>query len=215
VGLRWLFAGNPASAVLVDVTWFVLWIWITVRGISRRERWAVWTAIGMGIWTVVYPASHRPIHLTLELVSAPDWAFDFASWFYDPLVWGLEAIKESLPVLLPILAVSVAALCVWLTVRILNRKERWAKWTLVTVVGLPVLYVASIGPWFWLDSSGRLSPSLVWMNQTYDPIHWIAERSTWANDALSAYLSLWLPARPKEYRGEYRLGRHSRHSGKA
>jgi hypothetical protein len=51
-------------------------------------------------------------------------------------------------ILLPALAAAFAAFCVWLGVRIFNRRERWAKWTLVNVVGLPVLYVASLGPVF-------------------------------------------------------------------
>ena len=49
-------------------------------------------------------------------------------------------------VLLPTLAVAFAALCAWLIVRIVNRRERWAKWTLAGAVGMPVLYFASIVP---------------------------------------------------------------------
>jgi hypothetical protein len=57
--------------------------------------------------------------------------------------------------ILLILAVAFAAFCVWMTVRIVNRQEKWAKRTLVgTVVGLPVLYVASFGPACWI--SGRV-----------------------------------------------------------
>src|SRR5262249_27402552 len=48
--------------------------------------------------------------------------------------------------------VSFAAICIWLTVRIINRHERWAKWTLAMVLGVPVLYVASFGPACWLTS---------------------------------------------------------------
>jgi hypothetical protein len=48
-------------------------------------------------------------------------------------------------IILPALAVAFAAFCVWLAVRIFNRRERWAKWTLATVVGLPVLYAAAFG----------------------------------------------------------------------
>ena len=44
---------------------------------------------------------------------------------------------------------AFAALCVWLTVRIVNRRERWAKRTLAVMVALPVLYVASYGPACW------------------------------------------------------------------
>jgi hypothetical protein len=35
---------------------------------------------------------------------------------------------------LPALAVAFAAFCVWLAVRIVNRRERWAKWTLAVVL---------------------------------------------------------------------------------
>ena len=38
-------------------------------------------------------------------------------------------------IFLPTLAVAFAAFCVWLVVRIVNRRERWAKWTLAVVVG--------------------------------------------------------------------------------
>ena len=50
------------------------------------------------------------------------------------------------------LAVAFAACCVWLTVRIVNRRERCARWTLAGAVGLPVLYVASFGPACWFSS---------------------------------------------------------------
>jgi hypothetical protein len=48
-------------------------------------------------------------------------------------------------VALSIFGVAFAALCVWLTVRIINRRERWTKWTLAVVV-LPVLYIFSLRP---------------------------------------------------------------------
>ncbi len=51
---------------------------------------------------------------------------------------------------LVVLGVS-AALCIWLTVRIVNRRERWAKWTLAgTVIGVPALYLLSFGPVCWI-----------------------------------------------------------------
>jgi hypothetical protein len=62
-------------------------------------------------------------------------------------------------IVLPALAVAFAAFCVWLGVRIVNRRERWAKWTLAAVVGLPALYVVSFGPACWVMSrvtDGRL-----------------------------------------------------------
>ena len=53
---------------------------------------------------------------------------------------------------IPVLGIAFAAFCVWLTVRIVNRRERWAKWTLAALVGVPVLYLASFGPACWLAS---------------------------------------------------------------
>jgi|SRR5579863_6201950 len=47
-------------------------------------------------------------------------------------------------IILPVLAVVFSAFCVWLTVRIVNRRERRAKWTLVGIgiLGVP-LYTGS------------------------------------------------------------------------
>jgi hypothetical protein len=46
------------------------------------------------------------------------------------------------------------AFCIWLAVRLFNRRERWAKWTLTVVIALPAFYVLSFGPacWWWSDS---------------------------------------------------------------
>jgi hypothetical protein len=51
-----------------------------------------------------------------------------------------------------IFGVIFAAICIWLTVRIVNRRELWAKWTLAMVISLPILYVGSFGPACWLTS---------------------------------------------------------------
>jgi hypothetical protein len=45
---------------------------------------------------------------------------------------------------LSVFGIAFVAFCVWLTVRIINRRERWAKWTLAGVVGLPLLYVLTM-----------------------------------------------------------------------
>ena len=53
---------------------------------------------------------------------------------------------------------AFAAFYIWLGVRIINRRERWAKWALVmTPVGVPVLYVLSFGPACWWFSSAMPS----------------------------------------------------------
>ena len=69
---------------------------------------------------------------------------------------------------IPTLGVAFAAFCVWLTVRIINRRERWAKWVLAAVVGLPVLYVASFGPACWLSDHEALPYGLA--DSFYGPL---------------------------------------------
>jgi hypothetical protein len=54
-------------------------------------------------------------------------------------------------IVLTVLGMTFAAICIWLTVRIVNRREQWAKRTLAALlIGTPVLYVASFGPAIWL-----------------------------------------------------------------
>jgi len=69
---------------------------------------------------------------------------------------------------------AFAAFCVWLTVRIINRREPWAIWTLAAVVGLPVLYVASFGLWCWMicrlnnDTAEDYEPPFI-----FTPLTWV------------------------------------------
>ncbi|MBI3861955.1 MAG: hypothetical protein HY290_08660 [Planctomycetia bacterium] len=97
-------------------------------------------------------------------------------------------------ILLPTLAVSFAAVCIWLTVRIVNRRERWAKWTAVTVVGLPVLYVASFGPVYWLLFSSGYVPARAAgrIHDLYDPLYAAQARSPTIEHACVWYGNLWL-----------------------
>jgi len=67
-----------------------------------------------------------------------------------------------------IFGIAFAAFCVWLTVRIVNRRERWAKWTLTAVVCVPALYVLSFGPACWLCYSGYISSKAI--VNAYDPV---------------------------------------------
>ena len=55
-------------------------------------------------------------------------------------------------VALIVVAVSFAAFCVWIAVRIINRRERWAKWTLAIVLAVVAIYPLSITPAYWLAS---------------------------------------------------------------
>jgi hypothetical protein len=64
-------------------------------------------------------------------------------------------------IVLAALAVAFAAFCVWLTARIFNSRERWAKWTLAAAVGVPVLYVLSFGAVIWLSNDGIIPPTTI------------------------------------------------------
>lgn len=94
-------------------------------------------------------------------------------------------------ILLAVLAVAFAAFCVWLTMRIVNRRERWAKWTAVGLpVGLVLLYVASFGPACWLTKRDpttfdRIAPRFYW------PIGWVSWRGPQSvRKAISWYAKL-------------------------
>jgi hypothetical protein len=96
------------------------------------------------------------------------------------------------------LSATFAAFCVWLTVRVVNRRERWAKWTLATAICLPSLYVLSMGPAAWLHSRKWLSEDVrTAIDWIYAPITHFANYpggplyETWASDLLARYTGLW------------------------
>lgn len=78
-------------------------------------------------------------------------------------------------IVLAIIGVLFAALCVWLTVRTINRRERWAKWTLLCLIAIAIFgYPLSAGPFAYLGSHGLLSDKT--RNDCeafYRPITWL------------------------------------------
>ena len=92
--------------------------------------------------------------------------------------------------LLPALGVAFAAFCVWLGVRIVNRRERWAKTLAVVLASSALLYVLSIGPVYWLAwqdylpewTDGPLDFFYTPIHQSPKPIH----------DAVNWYVHLWI-----------------------
>lgn len=67
--------------------------------------------------------------------------------------------------------VSYAAFSIWLTVRIVNRRERWAKRTAVVLAVLAVLYPISAGPLAWLIVHGYLRNDPFY--EFYSPLSWL------------------------------------------
>jgi hypothetical protein len=92
--------------------------------------------------------------------------------------------------LLPALAVAFAAFCVWLGVRVYNRRERWAKWTLAAICGCVFGYPLSAGP-ILLINVHFLGESQV-IDALYHPLFWLAESGPeWSATLLLTYLSLF------------------------
>lgn len=99
-------------------------------------------------------------------------------------------------VALSIAGAAFTAFCIWLTVRIANRRERWAKWTAVGLVvvliptcGYVTAYFCMVtpqkpgaaggsGPWpKWPDYTGPIGDrdQDFWEN-VFAPVHWIDTR---------------------------------------
>jgi len=94
---------------------------------------------------------------------------------------------------LSIVGVTFAASCVWLTVRIVNRREWWARCTLAAVVALPALYVLSVGPAFWITGHCFRGSKQAhrFFNRTYRPVASLAHLTEPTTDFFIWYLNLW------------------------
>ncbi len=89
---------------------------------------------------------------------------------------------------------AYAAACIWIGVRLFNRRERWTKWTAVAVAITPLLYVLSSGPLTIVAFSTRIRQESVilpdgttrvgvagetslgrWFPIAYAPLLWASE----------------------------------------
>ena len=78
---------------------------------------------------------------------------------------GLSAITNvrydpGMTILLPAQGTAFAAFCVWLTVRIVNRRERWAKWTLAGAF-IAFLHIMSLARPAGFAAGKRLRQSFI------------------------------------------------------
>jgi hypothetical protein len=71
--------------------------------------------------------------------------------------------------ILAVIAVTFTAFCVWLGVRIVNRRERWAKRTAVVFA---VLAAYSLGVWPALWISSRIAAPRTRILTAYRPLAW-------------------------------------------
>ena len=77
-------------------------VWLTVRIVNRREKWAKWTAVGLVVaMFVLYPLSYpwaQAAMIGAEMNAAkrgeqlPNWIDEAATAFYKPLGWGIAVM---------------------------------------------------------------------------------------------------------------------------
>jgi hypothetical protein len=100
---------------------------------------------------------------------------------------------RGMSIVLPALGVAFAAFCIWLAVRIINRRERWAKWSLAVILTLPMLYPLSFGPACWsITRAGRNQSDT--FECIFWPIGWCAENGpVFVHDVVEWYAMLGAP----------------------
>jgi hypothetical protein len=90
------------------------------------------------------------------------------------------------------IGVALAAFCIWLTVRIINRGEAWAKRLLTSLIVVLVIYPATTGPLVCLDAHDLLPR---WMNGPIDffyaPLEILGNGSRTVRRAMIGYWKLW------------------------
>jgi hypothetical protein len=64
-------------------------------------------------------------------------------------------------------------------------------WIVALLIGLPVLYLASFGPAFWI--TGRLNWGARLVPVVYKPIIFSVQNSEAIRSAMDWYMVLWLP----------------------
>ena len=87
--------------------------------------------------------------------------------------------------------VAFAAFTMWLAIRIINRRERWAIWTAVAIFALAT-YPVSFGPACWITSRTNAGASAV--PTIYRPMVWVMCRSYRIFHILDSYARLGSPA---------------------
>jgi len=106
-------------------------------------------------------------------------------------------MREQLIAILCVLAswtgIAFAAFCIWLTVRIVNRRERWAKRLAAALVALMLGYVLSFGPMARLEARRDLPKSL---EPAFEAVYLpfglgVNFGPQWMRSAIIWYLQVW------------------------
>jgi hypothetical protein len=91
-------------------------------------------------------------------------------------------------------AMTIVATGAWLGVRIINRRERWAKWMAGLLVGSCVGYPLSVGLFSWLLQRGMLPGwAYVVFDSYYYPFVLFLSTSETGTAFIQWYIKLWGP----------------------
>jgi hypothetical protein len=94
---------------------------------------------------------------------------------------------------LSIIGIAFAAFGVWLTVRIVSRRERWAKKVAAVLVAALVLYPFSWGPFLLATSYLDLDiGQSMTVGSVYIPLMLLARESAAAKSVMKWYVLLWV-----------------------
>jgi hypothetical protein len=96
-------------------------------------------------------------------------------------------------VLVPGMGAAFMAFGVWLGVRIVNRRERWAKWTALAMAIVLFGYPLSMGPAWWISHNLDLPYCFNYgIRCPYEPLWWVISNGPeWVNNAGWRYLNWW------------------------
>lgn len=86
-----------------------------------------------------------------------------------------------------------AAACIWLTVRVINRRERRAKWSLAALLSMPALYFTSAPAMGYLVNHGLLPVAIAQvLGVVFYPIGYAFNGGApdWLRDGLVWYLMI-------------------------
>jgi len=210
----WLFIGSILAG------WGALACAITLAGFwaARELQWilpdqAAQFILSLWLASLLFV---RIVFKALETITSNRKKLDVACWGTVALVLALVAYLFSFDsgtddVIISSLCLAFVAFIVWLTVRFVNRRERWAKRTGMILVALLVLYPLSFGPgcWWLSKPQERHGKGGTWIEYespyAYWPIGWIAcngpeslkQRIVWYAKLLAGDRELALQTAPR------------------
>jgi hypothetical protein len=102
-------------------------------------------------------------------------------------------VSLNIEMLILLACTGYAAFMLWLGVRVVNRRERWAKWTAAGLAWFSILYPLAYGPAYFAVESGRLPDwAAVLIMRPFAPLLLVAQQNVSAMEFLHWYARFWV-----------------------